>query len=511
MALKSFWYLGQYNKPRIKLRPDAIRDNGDGALLIDDEDVEFEVEFESNAERDDVRDLLRALCDPDSARWPALRSDPAEGRFGEVVDALYVAGIVDEAASPTPSDLTNAPWRRLTLRYAQSVLADIEAKDSDALRRMTQHVDWLSAEAERLLAFADGNASQAVAAGYQGDLWTQQNFNLITMIVQMRYACRNNPPGLRLIAACLSVIRAGLAKNAEATPDLALDASVSPYLEHVYHARDAEACLYAFCEFLRESVTPQAIRLTRLSGPRHGDVTGIGFALESERYAKERSVDLGESRFLATLQDPENHMLLAPACYLQEYFVNYRFVETITPMITKRLRPKFKQMFWRYYSEEIGHENFELDTCIKLDISEEFIASHLPLPMTQAFCDAYSYLAECEELGYLTSVMVTEGIPGEPSLINRILSDSPVLRSRFNEASLAHEELNQELGHQFLSRIFLAEIARIPPEAQRRALDILSYMVELNFRAWEDLHRRILLEGQPYMAPSLFEEAAASH
>lgn len=507
MALRQFWFLDQYKNPTLTLDSARITAQDEADLLLDDAEMSFQVTMISPQERDSALRRLQALCKPDRAAWEHLRTLPDGHPLAGILDALYVAGYVTEAAAEVShADLEQA-WRRTVDHYLAGLLRHAEALDAPGRAQFARHVELMLVEVRRLLQFGDAALPADVAPGTllpQADLWSNQNFFLLTMTIQLRYARRNNALGIGLIYQLLSRLPHRLGLTEQAPAEDLLRGPVSSYMVNVYHGRDAEACLYAFTEFLRAAGTPQAARITIEPEIPERARAGINFALASEHHARACSALLGPSQFFEALQNPENHLRLAPACYLQEYFVNYRFVETITPMITKRLTPRLKEMFWRYYSEEIGHEQFELNTCKQLGIDETFIASHLPLPMTQAFCDTFSYLAECEEIGYLASVMVTEGMPGEPSLINQILSHSPVLSRTFNSASLTHEELNQELAHQFLSRIFLSQIPSIDPAMQQRALNILSYVVELNFRAWEDLHQRVMVEGQAHMATAVW-------
>lgn len=271
---------------------------------------------------------------------------------------------------------------------------------------------------------------------------------------------------------------------------------------YIYSNRDIESCLYAFKSLLIYSLDLNAKRAGYQLNDFYETVSGINFALMSENFIREHSIHAGESNFLKELKKPENHELLAPACYIQEYFINYRFTETIAPMISKRLNDSIKKSFTRYYEEEVGHEIYELETCINLGVTKEYLDNHLPLPLTQVFCDAFTYLSSSELLSYFTSVMITEGIPGEPSQINDVLINSTILQDSFNVASRKHEQLNIELDHQYLSRLFLSNIHSIDNAEQKKSLHILAWMLELNHRAWEELHQRIYIERKDYLEPA---------
>lgn len=505
MGMPQLWFLDQFKQPRLALDAARILGRDDADLMLDDDDMELQMTLASPQERDGVVHGLRALCTPVQDAWKDLRGLPPAHPLANLVDALYVAGYVEETAQPPARAQLQSAWRSTVQHYVD--LLDAYARTLAPARHafFSGQVQSLLGEVRRLLPAGAGAAPGAASLEpvLPSPCWENDNFYVLTMQIQLRYAHRNNALALALIHQLLCLLEHGLGLATTAPDEALLAAPLEAYLVNVYDDRDAEACLYAFTEFLQASTTPAAARACLVQTAPSASVAGINFALDSEEHARACSAMLGESQFFTALQDPANHLLMAPACYLQEYFVNYRFVETITPMITKRLTPRLKEMFWRYYSEEIGHEQFELETCKQLGIDTAYIASHLPLPLTQAFCDSFSYLSECEEIGYLTSVMVTEGMPGDPSLINQILSHSPVLAHTFNSASLAHEELNQELAHQFLSRIFLSQIPSVDPATQARALTILSYMIELNFRAWEDLHQRVVVDQQPYMADAV--------
>ena len=57
----------------------------------------------------------------------------------------------------------------------------------------------------------------------------------------------------------------------------------------------------------------------------------------------------------------------------------------------------------------------------------------------------------------------------------------------YQKVARVHENLNVELNHSSLSRLFMNDIAIVSPQSQCRAIEHLLYLLELNHRSWEQL------------------------
>lgn len=480
---KRLWFINQYSHPYINLKKNSISvDNK--TIVINSDSTLFSIHTKSHDEALFIKNGIEKLCEYSNPGFDIVRGNKV---FEEVIETLYTYGFIlnyDMSLNRKEEiECLRLKFLNILNKYSTYFIEAISLYDKQDISCILSLLDLLRCESRQ------GKVSNHV--------WSSENFYFICICVMVQNAKNNNPYGFLLLSEFIESLTSYF-KNSVYHPEIIIDSEIVD----LYSMRDVEACLYAFNSLLVSCFGKDSIRTYYRIEDFYETRSGINFALLSEQFSRDYSVRLGDSQFLSALQKPENHMLLAPACYIQEYYVNYRFTETIAPMISKRLSNVLKDSFARYYNEEVGHELYELETCINLGVKKEYLENHLPLPLTQVFCDAYTYLSFLEPLSYFTSVMVTEGIPGEPSLINDILANSIMLQDSFNDSSKEHEQLNVELGHQYLSRVFLSKIRSINDPEQKKALHILAWMLELNHRAWEELHQRIYVERKEYLEPA---------
>ena len=481
---ETLWFMSQYSHPYINLkRGDISTDNN--TIIIDTDSELFKINTSSHDEALFIVECIIPLLNYKNADFKIATNNPI---IEEIINTLYTHGYIlnnditltREKEKKSFRLKVNYLLKRYTSDFFEIISPDNESRNSE------------------LISIINSLRSELGKKIISNNTWKSENFYFISLCILMQNAKINNPHGYVLINEFMNSLIAHL-KNFDYSPSL----TISSDFIYLYSNRDIESCLYAFKSLLISSLGLNAKRNNYQVNEFYETISGINFALMSEEFIREYSINIGESNFLKELQKLDNHKLLVPACYIQEYFINYRFTETIAPMISKRLNTSIKKAFTQYYEEEVGHEIYELETCINLGITKEYLENHLPLPLTQVFCDAFTYLSSLEPLSYFTSVMITEGIPGEISQINDLLINSTILQDSFNDSSRKHEQLNTELNHQYLSRLFLSKIHSLDNIEQKRSLHILAWMVELNHRAWEELHQRIYIERKKYLDPAI--------
>ena len=80
--------------------------------------------------------------------------------------------------------------------------------------------------------------------------------------------------------------------------------------------------------------------------------------------------------------------------------------------------------------------------------------------------------------------MVIEGVFGEPPKMSLRLAAVARTNPAFREISGDHEELNETLNHNSISRDAFEHIAAVPPGTQARVMRRILFLLELNHRAW---------------------------
>ena len=481
---EALWFMNQYSHPYIKITKDNISIDNE-IIIIDTDSNLFKVNTSSHNEALFIVECIVPLLNYKSANFTIALGNPI---FEEIIHTLYTYGYI------LNNDLALSRKKEKKFLHLK-IHALLKSNTTDFFEKTSSNKKSKNDEILSIITLLRNKSDEKTIGD---DIWMSENFYFISLCVLIQNAKNNNPHGYVLITEFMNSLVSHLNKL-NYSPSITI---TSDFL-YLYSSRDIESCLYAFKSLLIFSLGVNSKRKNYQINDYYETISGINFSLMCERFIHEYSINIGESNFFKEFKKPESHNLLAPACYIQEYFINYRFTETIAPMISKRLNESMKKAFIRYYDEEVGHEIYELATCINLGVTKEYLENHLPLPLTQLFCDAFTYLSSSEPLSYFTSVMITEGMPGEPSQINDLLINSAILQNSFNDTSRKHEQLNVELDHQYLSRIFLSKIHSIDNAEQKRSLHILAWMLELNHRAWEELFQRINIERKEYLEPAI--------
>ena len=489
------WSLASYRRPFLRI--DDVRVEPTGMVVLQWKEQVYELEASGGGGSVHLAALLAAIRDPASAAWSALQAD---GPWQDLAEQLDQYGLLAEA-----DDLVDA--RRLAEEQELAELIEAAAGWlSKAVERMAAvgRLDALRGAADSVLRLADAllfcqiaesdsdllphdvgmSDRQPLAARPPSDL-----FFATVLDHQLRHWRRSAPHSLAM--TCLALRRArGLLSTAPSGLSDAASALLPRLAGGPYEPTDAAVHLTCLTSLLVQASGSEARRvLDDLVTARSSVCSGINLMLEGEALAVRALRRLGPSRYHQALLTGAPPQRLAIGTYVEQYHITRRFVEIILPVLGKRLRTPLRDQLFSYYAEEVGHETFEMDTCLALGLGEDAITGAVPLPAFTAYIDVFAHVAEVDPIGFLTSVMVTEGLPGTRTPVNDLLEAAGALDGTpAAEVMRRHEEVNLELDHTTLARRLLAEVPVISPAAQMRALDHMLLLLELNFRAWEELY-----------------------
>jgi len=490
------WSLKSYRRPF--LRVDEVRVEPAGVVVLRREEQTYELDSSADIDVRLLVSLLAALRDPASAVWATLRGDSPWQGLMEYLDQYGLLAEADDWID-TCRSADELEWTRL--------VADAAGWLSDAAVRLAAvgRVDLLRSTADTALRLADvllldqitesdpdllphdrgQNDQHLVDARPPGDL-------LVATVLdyQLRHWRRTAPHSLAL--TCLVLRRVDeLALTAPVGPAEAASALLARLAGGAYEPADAAAHLTCLTSLLVRAAGTRAGRVLHgLATARSSACSGINLMLDGEALSVRALRRLGRSHYHEALLGEAPPRRLAMGTYVEQYHTTRRFVEIILPMLGKRLRSSLRDGLFSYYAEEVGHEAFELDTCLALGLDRDAVVSAVPLPAFTAYLDVFAHVAEVDPVGFLVSVMVTEGLPGTRTPVNDLLEAAGALDGTpAAEIMRRHEEVNVELDHTTLARRLLAAVNSVAPATQRRALDHMLLLLELNFRAWEDLHR----------------------
>jgi hypothetical protein len=454
------WRFSRYQKPYLSVDDVYVDAEAGGVVIVADEEV-FDVAVDG-ARPAEVLRRLRELRDPASALWPELAGASDGDEWGGLAHTLDILGLLANADSGgTAFAADEAGGLRTTIGALAGWLAGNPLWSAEKLSQ--------SLAALRGAHRADGRLPLVRVRGVV-------NMPLTALNLQRQYWATSAP--LLAAAVDLLVDRVAGADSGPAAARLA-DQAGGPE-----EPRDAEAALYGAAALLALSTRPDAARTCSAPAPVAEDrVSGMNLVLAAERAARRALAEIGPAPYIEALRDKSAPASFVPAAAAEEYRITRRFVETIVPALVRRLREPLRGLAFRYYKEEYGHEAYERATCVAMGLDAGSLDEGLPTPYHLAYVDNFIALAQSDVVTHMASVMVTEGLPGDPFGINDLI-DTGRFGPEFAEVYRKHEKANIVLAHDSLARLLLAEVPSVSARQAAATLDAIVYLIELTHRAW---------------------------
>lgn len=416
--------------------------------------------------------LVSALRDPCSDEWRALTGGAAEKTDAEgamaLVQQLDAHGLIAEAEVP---DVEQARTRvERAYRDAVAVLARV---DPETLRGAAEAVRDAPIAIRKVL----GSGAQGASA----------NFYTQALAVQATYLCQQAPVSAWLAAAALD----GALRGEQRFPHPVHGEEDSPGAEAwsagLFSAEEVARDLAAFCELIRRSRGSDALRRMRLELPvAPSRQAGSNFILALE-HAVGRAL-AREKRHPSDYVPPGREGAFLRVAFLQEYHVTVRFTTCIAPLIAKQLPMGLTRALERYFSEEIGHERFELSNCLRLGLSEAQVLASTPLPLHRVFVDCLIAAASQSPVVCFCSTLFTEGLVGtSTSLLDFVQSSAEADESALKRELSRHVGLNDSLNHRYVGREWMSFVPSIDARLAALTADWVSFLLEFNLRMWSDV------------------------
>ncbi|NNM59781.1 MAG: hypothetical protein HKM04_08200 [Legionellales bacterium] len=489
------WLFNKYETPYLDINGVEISNNK--TLLINADIDNFDVEINTNyIDLQKTKEILECLKDPKSCHWTELKQSLKDK------DVLhYILNSLDQY-----SLIFESKTQENKLMNELSTIDDfINMTTTTLLQKVKKHeYSMLQSNVSKLLETAHYLLKSLAIELDVFDLNEIQykkievfdNFYLNTIAFQMKYLQRSMP--LALLMWFETLYRALIEIQVDPLPTEYIKSLhlhwelLAPFwIGDIFNEKDIFIYQTCFMSHLFDSI--RADRKLHLVPPQlnhkvEESLSGINFMIKMERLAEETQTFFGEAALLKNIKNDsfENKNLIF-GIYIEEFHVTCRFVEIITPMLNKRLNGKLREKMFQYYQEEFGHEKFELETCLSLGIDKKELLDSYPLPLTQAYIDIFTYIADCDPIGFIVSVMITEGMFGKHSPLHDHLEPIMLNNTSYQKVARAHDNLNTALNHSSLARIFMKTISIVTPETQERAIRHCLYLLELNYRVWEQL------------------------
>ncbi len=397
--------------------------------------------------------------------WPS-DTDPADWRRS-VVRALDIAGLIedlDDGAAAAEVEMS---------RLRATVAAAREWLESSGL--VSQALVCGAAEVVRAAREPWSGVSRIIPPGSEH----AGSFPLLALALRARYWRSKAPLSAAAVEWLLAVMIDEDVATAESTAgdlvggeydiDYSVDSVWGAAALIAMSARDDTAV----------RVTAQVNDRGRMSGPAH--------ILAAEHVARQAVEDLGDRLHVAVMQAGEHPMSFVQGVFAEQYYVTARFVEAIAPLMSGRFRDHLRGRVYEYFDEERGHEVMERASCEALGVDHRQLDNYLPMPYFATFIDVYTLIADADPMAFLTSVMVSEGLPGDPYGINSLLGAPESYGERFAEQFRTHEGVNDDVDHALLARALFSDVPSVSVARHRQACEVLAFLMELTERAWEQL------------------------
>lgn len=430
--------------------------------------------------------------------------DDAQGA-GQLVTELAK---LRDAGSPLWETLKasepDSAWHAIaTFLDTRSLLRETRDESGDALARQARHIrDLVSGTHAALLdrlgpggraiasahaALLHGQIARTLAAGTSffadGDPFdaaVQPNFFLGLAVIEFEYLRRASPPTLAAASALLARLAGLEASPGEIAPLLAAGG--------LYDEHDLASHLWLIAHCIAQGSTDAAARFAAAPVADLSLSSGLEFMRQTELLTRETLSLWGPNRYvtaLEALKDASSPLIAGP--YVEQYHVTRRFVEIVSPLLSKRLARPLRRLIFQYFAEEVGHEALESTTCEALGVTPRALDAMLPLPLHFAFVDALTVTADLDPITSFAAIMVIEGVFGEPPRLSLRLASVGEANPAFRSVSQDHDDLNETLNHNSIARDCFEHVPAICPARQRVTMERILFLLELNHRAWDGI------------------------
>jgi len=471
------WTFQRFQQPRLSV--DTVdHDAGQGVIRLQSGQQTYRLALDDDHAAARLAEDLRTLADSTAPLWSELRSSTPESPWFHLATFLDTHSLVAEGRDGAVDVLATQALRvrQYAERTTQAILEGVSperrarmAKEASALRgrldRPTAH---------RPLFEPDGDPLDADV---------QPNFFLGLLHVEFEYFRRSSP----LTLAAVDLLFAAIADEHDDDASVAVRSPLTE-VAGVFDERDLASHLWVVGNALAESTGSDALRYPTAPIPSLPALSGLEFMRQTELVTRDTLMGWGESPFVTAIDLLDGaYAPLVAGPFIEQYHVTYRFVEIIAPLLRMRTSPGLRSQLFQYFSEEYGHEALESTTVEALGVAESTMKKLLPLPLHYAFVDALTLLADLDPISSFASVMVIEGVFGEPPRMSLRLAaaarDNAAFRAIFGD----HDQLNESLNHNSLSRDLFAHVAAVSPARIALAIRRILILLELNHRAWRGI------------------------
>jgi hypothetical protein len=340
------WTFHRYQQPRLCV--DAIElDRSSPMLKLRSGKQIYRLAFDDYDAAAQIGADLTSLSDSHAPLWTTLRESPADSSWNALGTFLDTHSLILEARDGAAENL-KLQARRIEDCIESTVAAVLQGVSHDRQTRTAAHAAML----RQGLSEAATRGSPFGADADPFDAAVQPNFFLGLVAVEFEYFRRFSP----ITLAAVDVLLGRIAGESDGRLDLTTSTILSEACG-LYDLQDLEAHLWLVGNCIVRSTSEDAARFETPKLPAVSLCSGLEFMRQTEILTRDTLFNWGQNPYvtaLDALNDSYSPLVAGP--FIEQYHVTRRFVEIVAPLLSRRLSAPLRQMMFRYFGEEVGHE-----------------------------------------------------------------------------------------------------------------------------------------------------------
>ncbi len=195
-------------------------------------------------------------------------------------------------------------------------------------------------------------------------------------------------------------------------------------------------------------------------------VTGQQFYRELCRFLERLKRQFPPSPFAQKMADGTitRNQLIGYA--LESYHVTHLCPRLLAPSLANYESPGTQKLLQEFFVSELHHDRLIENSLKSVGIKGEQLQRMQPLPTTFAICSSLAVFAKQHPLSFKAALLLFEEDDKVFHELFKQQSQALELPPEFYKPILLHAGINQEGGHEEITRILLAEVAYVSPEEQ---------------------------------------------
>lgn len=163
---------------------------------------------------------------------------------------------------------------------------------------------------------------------------------------------------------------------------------------------------------------------------------------------------------------------------LESYHVTHLCPRLLAPSLAKNESLKTQKLLQDFFVSELHHDRLIEKSLKSVGITDQQLQQMQPLPMTFAVCSTLGVFAQQHPLSFKSTLLLFEEDDLMFHQLYKQQCQALELPPEFYQPILLHASINEEGGHEDITKILLDEVAYVSPEEQLVVKKNLSVLLE---------------------------------